>query len=312
MSHADTILDLIRRAPGLTDAEIHRRTGIGPHQQVNQVCRRLEAWSLIRREAGQDGRILNLPAETESLQLHSAARQQAHATPSLPRAPDSSEWVLEEVATTDPLQAVTVLPCSGDKRHGGDDIREASLPDLLPTAIATGLREARERVAGRARRDESRLLPAWQRYCGRLYQAAGPHLKRVLGEGGRVLILSGGYGVALAEDPIGWYDAVFRRSWWPGAIVEAALAYVHGRAVTTVVAFAARTTDYAKIVRSTRWSEAGAANAYLVSPVLEGRGGGQGLVPRALGEAAATFWQRRLKRGWRSSNGLALHAARLR
>jgi hypothetical protein len=34
-----------------------------------------------------------------------------------------------------------------------------------------------------------------------------------------VLTISGGYGVLTAGEPIGWYDAAFNASWWPGNVV---------------------------------------------------------------------------------------------
>src|SRR5260221_351933 len=39
MSNADLILQAIEHSDGLIDAELARRTGIRPHQQVNQICR---------------------------------------------------------------------------------------------------------------------------------------------------------------------------------------------------------------------------------------------------------------------------------
>jgi len=55
VSNADLILQAIEHSDGLTDAELVRRTGIRPHQQVNQICRRLAAQGRILREIGRDG-----------------------------------------------------------------------------------------------------------------------------------------------------------------------------------------------------------------------------------------------------------------
>ena len=62
MTNRERILALIRNRPGLTDTEIRQRTGIEPHQQVNQICRALASGELIERVTGPNGRIINLPA----------------------------------------------------------------------------------------------------------------------------------------------------------------------------------------------------------------------------------------------------------
>ena len=60
MPHRDIVLEAIRSAPdGLTDAEIVERTGIRPHQQVNQICRRLADAGAINRKLGTHGWLVN-------------------------------------------------------------------------------------------------------------------------------------------------------------------------------------------------------------------------------------------------------------
>lgn len=49
LSNRQRVFTLIRAEPGLTDSEIRHRTGIEPHQQVNQICRSLASTGLIRR-----------------------------------------------------------------------------------------------------------------------------------------------------------------------------------------------------------------------------------------------------------------------
>ena len=55
-TNRDLVLALIRAEPGLTDTEIRKRTGIEPHQQVNQICRSLAAAGLSKRVSGPHGR----------------------------------------------------------------------------------------------------------------------------------------------------------------------------------------------------------------------------------------------------------------
>ena len=62
MTNRERVLALIRSEPdGVTDSEIRERTGIKPHQQVNQICRKLAQAGLIHRRSGRDGRLSNLP-----------------------------------------------------------------------------------------------------------------------------------------------------------------------------------------------------------------------------------------------------------
>ena len=62
MTNRERVLALIRSNPmGLTDSEIRERTGIQPHQQVNQICRTLEQTGRIKRVTGPKGRIINIP-----------------------------------------------------------------------------------------------------------------------------------------------------------------------------------------------------------------------------------------------------------
>ena len=63
MANRDVILEAIRSSPGgLTDAQVVERTGVRPHQQVNQICRRLADSGEIVRDRSS-GRIVNrIPA----------------------------------------------------------------------------------------------------------------------------------------------------------------------------------------------------------------------------------------------------------
>lgn len=72
MTNRERVLALIRNPPGLTDSEIRQRTGISPHQQVNQICRTLAAAGLTRRITGPHGRIINVPIGSDTAGLQPA------------------------------------------------------------------------------------------------------------------------------------------------------------------------------------------------------------------------------------------------
>jgi hypothetical protein len=109
--------------------------------------------------------------------------------------------VVEELRST-----LIVIPCSAKKRRGsgggggqaGSPIIESLRPDT-----ARLLMEARKENEVRARVDTRSLIPAWQRYIGGLYVAADQALAKAVREGLHLLIISGGYGVVSAAEPIG-------------------------------------------------------------------------------------------------------------
>lgn len=132
------------------------------------------------------------------------------------------------------------------------------------------------------------MLPAWRRYAGTFYQHAHPALAEAVNRG-HVVIVSGGYGLVRAEAPIGWYDKMLQLADWPAGLLESLLITEARRCrVDAVVAFAAATTDYAKLLRRTPWHEAG-LDARLVT-VAGITGGAMSEVPRQLAQAFSTFW----------------------
>jgi hypothetical protein len=152
------------------------------------------------------------------------------------------------------------------------------------------LRDARRRVLATANADTARVLPAWRRYTGTFYQNARPALAHAAAAG-HVVIISGGYGIARGEEPSGWYDKILQLTEWPAGLLESVLISEARRCgVRTVVAFAPATTDYARLLRQTRWAQAG-VDARLVS-VTGVTGGAMAEVPRRLGQAFSAFWTR--------------------
>jgi len=308
MSNTDIILRLIQAVPGLTDNEIGRRTGIRPHQQVNQICNRLATQGKIKREPGAAGYFVNSPigvAKPGAVTPRAATLPR----PSQPRA--ASHGSIAEIAALHPASTLVVIPCSGAKRSGHDLGNSRGLCELLPTSLAAELRQARAAMREPARIDERTLLPAVERYCGTLYEAAGSQVLHSLGTHQPTLILSGGYGVLLPNEPIGCYDAQFNPAQWPKNVVGRSIAaYARHLGVESVVAFLAASTGYAKAIRRVCWSAEGIDCAFLVFAET-GPGGAMRTVPATLGEALAAYVRGKLSPGWRSSHGLSLDAARL-
>lgn len=297
MANRDRVLELLRASERpLTDSEIRRRTGIEPHQQVNQICRSLAAAGLIDRRQGPEGRLVNSVASAaggfEGI-ADDARASTASASGELP------ELELE--------RALIVIPCSGRKRRGGTEgAQETSVIDWLPEELGEELLEARRRNASTSRLDESRTMPAVERYAGMLYEAADGALERLKEAGAEVAIVSGGYGVVRGSEPIGWYAQPFAERMWPKGLVARCLgAYAESIEATTVVGLLAGTTAYAKVFREVRWSPT-VEEVWLVSPDLDG-GGAQVKVPRAIGEAVAEIADGySLPEDWTSSDGVPL------
>jgi hypothetical protein len=195
---------------------------------------------------------------------------------------DSGSELLE---TIDRRSALILLSCSGDKALGG--IHRAAAPG---SPWPRDLQQARSRLAGAAGVDEGQLMPAWQRYTGSFYQSAGSALAEAVSVGAHVAILSGGYGVVHADEAIGWYDRQLNPAEWPPGVLEDALISEAARVgAQDVVAFVARTTGYARIIRRTPWRRAGIRRAVLVTVISSG-GGAMVKVPRDLGIAFRAFW----------------------
>ncbi len=141
-----------------------------------------------------------------------------------------------------------MLTCSARKQLGG---APPSRADVI--GWPQELRDARTRVLATAHADTARVLPAWRRYTGTFYQHAQPALADAVARG-HVVIISGGYGIVRADEPISWYDQVLRLAEWPPGLLESALISEAQRCGTrTVVAFAAASTDYARLLRRTPW-----------------------------------------------------------
>ena len=300
MSNRDRVLDLIQRQPGLSDREIRERSGIEPHQQVNQICRDLTRRGLIRRKGRPDGVLGNYPVSQAPVE-QAPRRSNAHR-----RAGSPSSWRIE---VTDWADTVVIIPCSARKCGGGSTARGPSILDDLPAPIADELRSRREDLVGDTTRDDQ-LMPAVARYDGNLFRQLDFETQPIPLE--RLLILSGGYGVVRADEPIAHYNIRFSCKDWPGALVSRAVAsYANGLGAKTVVAFASASTDYAAVIRQADWRDAGVEDGWLLLPNVTG-GGAMVKGPTATGQAVAALLQAgSLDSSWAARDGTTLEAVRL-
>ena len=259
-SNEERIAALLRCRPGLDDDEISQLAGIKPRQQVNQICRRLERRGVLMRTAGPREKIVNalvgaLPRNAPSTTPRHVRRSDVGAK-TAPSADDET-WRLP--ARGDLTDTLLIVPCSKSKeKFVGGQAAGPRIRNRLPVSIAKRLDRARAANRQRAGVDERTLAPAWQRYSGRFYQAAGGALAEAVRQRLHLLILSGGYGVLLAREPIGLYEAVLKTSWWPECVLEDVLAgYAQRHRLKCMRAFVSRTTSYRKVVERTNWKATG-------------------------------------------------------
>ena len=310
-TNRDRVLALIKEQPGLTDSEIRRRTGIEPHQQVNQICRSFAAAGLTRRITGSRGQIVNLPViDITPIPEPSFTPSEPSAAPV--RSRQRSKSVLQgfQLPPIRFADCLFVVACSGAKKLGGAIHKGTSVIDRLPPRLASELVDQRASNAEKARVDESTLRSAVDRYDGYLYHTGRSAIKALLDRESGVLILSGGYGLVLPHESIGMYDCEFRPRMWPDRLIEqciAAFAEVTG--VRQVVGVLSATTNYAKVFRRTEWPPS-VEGAFLLTP--ESVGGAMAKAPRAQGEALAVIDETgRLPADWVSTDGLAMEIERL-
>lgn len=182
------------------------------------------------------------------------------------------------LSALDPRQALLVVPASAEKALGGKP---------SPRHVdwcSQALRQGREQVLAAVPCDTSRLLPAWQRYMGGFYQHAGAALAEAVADG-NVVIISGGYGIVPATEPIGWYDRTLDLSDWPAGLLEAALiGEAHRAGAKTAVAFAPAASTFADVVRGAPWG------AFGLTACLVTVSGADTEASRGLGLAFKAFW----------------------
>ena len=299
-SHAERIMALLAKRPGLDDDEIAKALSIEPRQTVNQVCRRLEKRGVIERRYGASGKIVNVLTGADPLP---AVRRSA-PTPRPARKPVSGTGRVLVPERFD--RCLLIIPCAKGKFDGGEaGASGPQLTDQISPALAVELGQARQGAASRTPFDERALMPAWQRYDGSLYRSGGNALGELLEQGMHIIILSGGYGAVLADEPIGNYNQALKTSWWPNRLLQRVLlSYAQRQGIECVRAFASATSAYFRVLSGMNWDAAGVEDALLIAP--ETQPGGTLKSPASIGEAITSFAARELRADWQSSYGLGL------
>ena len=206
-------------------------------------------------------------------------------------------------------EILLIIPCSAKKARF-DNVRETGpqISHYLPADLTDQLDRARARVREGARVDERTLVPAWQRYDGYFYTAAREALSAAIRMGVHVLIVSGGYGVLLADELIGDYSARFDLTCWPEDLLEKVIAsYARHHRLKHMRAFLSASSDDRKLVERVHWRAAGVDDAVLLIPKFLQQGDARIVVPRTQGQAMEAFIKGELKQGWRSSDGLPMN-----
>jgi hypothetical protein len=226
--------------------------------------------------------------------------------PKAPPLPSIAVTAGKDLVPASLARTLIIIPCSRSKKPGGEvHPTGPSIMASLPPALAGELAAARMDVARRIVIEDRHLMPAWQRYDGALYRAAGRAIERMMDAGAHVLIISGGYGLVSATEPIGTYNAVLKPGWWPHNLLgRCLLASAASHRIQSVRAFAAATSPYSRILSNLDWSGAGVSDALLLAP--RPGPGGMAKSPRTIGEALAALADGRLDSNWISSYGLPI------
>lgn len=307
-TNADRIIEALRQHPGLDDDALERVADVHPRQQVNQICRRLEKQGILKRFVGTNNKVENIlisdhvSANFSTMSDKGAAPDSSRPSTRLTASPRS-----RSIAVPCKVESILfIICCSSAKRSCiGARVTGPSVLDTLTPSLAKQLATAREAIHVRAGVDETTLIPAWQRYCGTLYETAGHALSEIDKRGLDLMIVSGGYGLVLAKEPIGTYDERFRQSLWPrGLLEEVLIDYTRRRRLKSIRAITSTTGDYRKLLERVDWSAAGVDDAVLLHP-RAGRGALK-TSPRAQGEVLKDLVRGTIDADWSSSDGLQL------
>jgi hypothetical protein len=292
-TNVERVIAFLRQYPGSTDTDIREGTRIQPHQQVNQIANRLGATGIVLRIKGSDGKYHNYLASTGTVSATTSLETRSKTA--TPYRRSTGAWPAFPQRDQETL---VLIECSGKKRRGGEPrIAGSRLHEEIDPDVARELLHRRRSIADEAHLDERLVMPAVMRYSGPFYDKAAAAIEHLVEQDVRVLVLSGGYGVVLALEAIGWYDRKFRIADWSKGLLDRVMrAYVQRHRLTKAVAFLPITSDYAKAARGVQWHAHGVGSALLVSPVV--RGGGMRKSPLVCGEALAAWSQGELRPGW--------------
>ena len=190
-------------------------------------------------------------------------------------------------------QDLLIFPCSAAKEGLplARPIPQACIKDFIGNREARELESTRKRVFKDKRyeiwiRNCSPLIPGLVLYSGNQYEV--PHFKdRVLDairSGVHCLILSGGYGLIRAEEPIHLYGATITSTmkYWRDVIPEVLANYIRRNEIRRV--FIGCSTSYSAVLKRKDWS--GNAMVYWCIPKAQpGDDVPLRVVPRLTGEA---------------------------
>lgn len=304
MTNAERIIALLSKSPGLDDDELSSHTNIKPRQQINQICRRLQSEGILQRLRGPNGKIINLL--TSAKPLKTPANSVKVSMPHRRHAVTGNPQVFKELAALDLRKTLIVLPCSGRKKHYVESLPTGgAVTDLLDSTLASRLSAARRSVGNEANLDDRVTVPAWSCYDGTLYRTAATTLRKMTTAKLPFVILSGGYGIVLGDEPIGIYEKVFQKADWPKGLLEQVLITLLAKLkIKSLVAFVADSTAYRGLLDSTDWKSTSLENVFLISP--ERGTGAMVKAPRAQGQALNAFVQGTLDESFLSSDGLGL------
>ena len=168
-------------------------------------------------------------------------------------------------------KTLLVVPCTHKKAQSVESVAFGPrIEESLPTGLAKRLKHARSTNRDPARLDEKTLVPAWKRYQGSFYQTASAAVESVEKKGLHLLILSGGYGVVLAGEPIGFYDARLELCRWPERVLDDVLAgYVRHHRLKCMRAFIpvdCGYKPYRDLVERVDWRADGVDDAVFFTP----------------------------------------------
>ena len=317
-------MKLLTRQPGLDDDQISELTGNKPRQQVNQICRRLVNRGVLLRYPGPMGKIVNYPvvefprkASVPTKPIALTADQCQKSDPVRVRH-DRAATVLGKGSASVTIlgpasETLLILPCSAKKLPTvGVCETGPRITDYLPGDLADKLHSARSEVQRKHTKvNERTLVAACQRYDGYLYRSAREALTDALEDKLHILILSGGYGVILANEPIGCYRARLNLAWWPKCLLEDVIAsYAWRHKLKRAVAVVSYSPPYRNLVEKVDWRSAGVDEAVLIMPEPV-KSGAMVKSPRAQGEAISALISGKLDQGWCSSDGLEIVRKRI-
>jgi len=146
--------------------------------------------------------------------------------------------------------SLLIIPCSQSKRPGSKPTASRSILTFLAVERSQALSYARAALRQKASVDDT-LMSAHLRYRGSFYDGAAGAIVQALRAGHKVVTVSGGYGVLLAEEPIGSYKRRLSLGDWPKGLLESCLIdYASSQGVRSVFAFMSRSSAYYKTDRA--------------------------------------------------------------